>query len=248
MAGSNQGHLPVRSVSVLSPVSSLGGRRFEPRAELSLHGLAELAASTLPGVPEDVLLIPEMPSPLGLPDFVALAGGQTWLRERHEVGIPPILAEADCTVLAALHAAQPFTSATVAQRIGWTRAEVDVVIARLEKVDAVLTTAGGAHRINSALVPRGSLIALEAKVKDWQKAILQGRAYRTWANNYVVLLGEVGNVAAERAREGVVSDGAGLYSASGWVVRPRPRKPAPAKRLRGFEYLFAAVASSAPAL
>lgn len=248
MTRQDQGYRPVRSVSVLPPASSLGGRRFEPQAELSLHGLAELAASTLPGVPEDVLLIPEMPSPLGLPDFVALTGGQDWLRDRREAGIPPILAEADCTVLAALRAAQPFSSATIARRIGWTRAEVDAVIARLRRADAVLTTAGGAHRINPALVPGGSLIALEAKVKDWQKAIFQGRAYRTWANNYVVVLGEVGGIAAERAREGVVSDGAGLFSASGWVVRPRARMPAPAKRLRGFEYVFAAVASSAPAL
>lgn len=238
----------MRSVSVLSPISSLGGRRFEPRAELSLHGLAELAASTLPGAPEEVLLIPEMPSPLGLPDFVALAGGQDWLRERREAGIPPILAEADCTVLAALHVAQAISSATIAQRIGWTRVEVDAVISRLRKADAALTTIGGAHRINPALVPSGSLIALEAKVKDWKKAILQGRAYRTWANNYVVLLGEVGGIAAERAREGVISDGAGLYSSSGWVVRPRARRPAPAKRFRGYEYVFAAVASSAPAL
>lgn len=238
----------MRNVSVLYPVSSLGGRRFEPRAELSLHGLAEFAAATLPGASEDVLLIPEMPSPQGLPDFVALTGGQDWLRERLATGIAPILAEGDCTVLAAMHAAQAYSSATIARRIGWTRAEVDAVIARISKTGAVSTTAGGAHRINPSLVPGGNLVAIEAKVKDWRKAIFQGRVYRTWANNYVVLLGDLGDVAAARAREGVVSDGAGLYSASGWVVRPRARKPAAAKRLRGFEYLFAAAASSVPAL
>lgn len=58
-----------------------------------------------------------------MPDFVALAGSREWLRERREAGIPPILAEADCTVLAALHAGQEFSSATIAQRIGRFRAE-----------------------------------------------------------------------------------------------------------------------------
>ncbi|HZX06780.1 hypothetical protein [Kribbella sp.] len=213
-----------------------------------MHELAHIAAATLPGVPEDVLLVPEMPSPLGLPDFMALAGGQKWLQARRAAGVQPFLAEADCSVLAVLHPRQALSLATVARRIGWSLAALEPVLTRLEKAGAVETTPGGAHRVNPALVPRGSVFALEAKVKDWQKAVLQGRAYRTWANNYVVLLGDVGPVAERRAAERVAHDGAGLYSSSGWIVKPRARRPAPAKRLWGFEHLYAATASSGPAL
>ncbi|MEV7551940.1 hypothetical protein AB0N89_20155 [Amycolatopsis sp. NPDC089917] len=188
---------------------------------------------------DDVLLIPEMRSPLGLPDFVALAGGQEWLRARRAAGVPPILAEADCLVLSALHPGQPLSSATVGRRIGWSRPVLDPVLARLERANAIETTSGSAHKVNPALVPCGCLFALEAKVKDWQKAVLQGRAYRTWANNYVVLLGDVGPVAERRAAERVALDGGGLYSRSGWTVRPRARRPASAKRLWGFEHLYA---------
>lgn len=238
----------MRSVTVVTPMSSLGGRRFEPQAELILHELAQPAAASLPGAADEVLLIPEMPSPLGLPDFIALTGGQGWLRVRHAAGVKPIIAEADCSVLAVLHPGQSLSSATVARRMGWSLSALEPVLSRLEKAGAVETTSGGAHRVNPALVPQGSVFALEAKVKDWQKAVLQGRAYRSWADNYVVLLGEVGPVAVRRAAERVAHDGAGLYSSSGWIVRPRVRRPSPAKRLWGYEHLYAAMASSAPAL
>lgn len=238
----------MHDVTVISPLSSLGGKRFEPQAELILHDLAEPAAATLPGGKEEVLLIPEMPGPLGLPDFIALVGGHDWMHNRRAAGVQPILAEADCLVLSTLHSGQALSSTTVARRIGWSLSAIQPALVRLERAGALQTTARGTHRINPALVPIGTIFALEAKVKDWQKAVLQGRAYRTWANNYVVLLGEVGRVAERRAAERVAEDGAGLYSASGWIVRPRTRRPSPSKRLRGFEYLYAAIASSTPAL
>lgn len=238
----------VRSVTLVPPISSLGGRRFEPQAELILHDLAQPAAASLPGTAGEVLLIPEMPSPLGLPDFIALAGGRHWLQARSAEGIQPLLAEADCSVLAVLHPGQALSSATIARRVGWSTASLEPVLNRLETAGAVEKTPGGARRVNPALVPRGSVFALEAKVKDWQKAVLQGRAYRSWADNYVVLLGDVGPVAERRASERVALDGAGLYSSSGWIVRPRARRPAPAKRLWGFEHLYAAMVSSAPTL
>ena len=236
----------VHNIRFVLPSSSHGGRRFEPLAELELHGLAEAAASTLRGATGDILLIPEMPSPLGLPDFVALAGGWEWLRSRRAVGIEPILGESECLVLAALHSKQSLAPETIARRIGWGLFELEPVLTRLERANAIRCTPRGAVTLNQALVPSGSLTALEAKVKDWQKAVLQGRTYRTWANNYVVVLGEVGAVAESRARQDVSRDGDGLYSAAGWIVHPKARNPALAKRIRGFEYLYAAIAGSDP--
>lgn len=237
----------MRSVKLVTPTSSIGGRRFEPQAELTLHELARTAAATLPGVADEVLLVPEMPSPLGLPDFIALSDGSSWLQTRQMAGVQPILSESECSVLAALHPGQALSRETVARRSGWSLSDLEPVVSRLVNAGAIETTPGGAHRVNPSLVPSGSMFALEAKVKDWQKAVLQGRAYRTWANNYVVVLGAVGPVAERRAAERVRDDGAGLFSSSGWIVRPRARQPAPAKRLWGFEHLYAALASSGPA-
>lgn len=238
----------MHSVHIIKSEYSVGGRRFEPQAEQRIHELAEPAASTLPGVSGDVLLIPEMPSPLGIPDFVALVDGQEWLHNRATTGIPPILAKGDCVVLAALYTKKNLSVPTIAKKIGWEYLEVKSVLTRLERIEAVKSTSGGAYHINPALIPQGSLIALEAKVKDWSKAISQGRSYRTWANNYVVLLGEVGDTAAQRAKYSIAQDRAGLFSTSGWVVRPRTRTPDASKRFRGFEYLYASTVVSSPSL
>lgn len=237
----------MRSVTVVAPTSLLGGRRFEPQAELTLHEFARIAAATLPGVADEVLLVPEMPSPLGLPDFIALSDGRSWLEARQAAGVQPILSEAECSVLAVLHPGQALSRETVARRSAWSVAALDPVVTRLANAGAIESTPRGALRVNPSLVPSGSMFALEAKVKDWQKAVLQGRAYRTWANNYVVVLGAVGPVAERRAAERIRDDGAGLFTSSGWIARPRVRRPALAKRLWGFEHLYAALASSGPA-
>lgn len=236
----------MRRVTVVPPTSSLGGRRFEPQAELTLHKLAETAAETISSVVDDVMLVPEMPSPLGLPDFVALSGGRSWLEDRQAAGIQPILSEAECAVLAVLHPGQALSRETVARRSSWSLDALDPVVARLSRSGAIELTPRGALRVNPLLVPKGSIFALEAKVKDWRKAVLQGRAYRSWANNYVVVLGEVGPLAEQRAVGRIRDDGAGLFTSSGWMVRPRVRQPAPGRRLLGFEYLYAALATSGP--
>lgn len=234
-------------VRFIEPRSSRGGRRFEPMDEVHLHQLVESVATSLPGRGNDVLVVPEMPSPLGLPDFVALVGGREWLDSRMNISVPPILSDIDCAVLAALSPARSLGTASVARRIGWTPKEVTSVIARLAKVGAITLTASNAARLHPALSPSGSIVAVEVKVKDWRKAVLQGRSYRTWADNYVVVLGDVGATAQTRAEEDVRSDGGGLFTDAGWVVRPRSRQPAAARRLQGFEYFLAAI-SSGPAL
>lgn len=234
-------------VQIVTPFSSRKGRRFEPHAELSLHPLAEPAAASLPGRKGKVFLFPEVPGPLGVPDFIALTGGGEWLWKRKSAGVLPLLSEADCSVLAVLHRRRALSPATIARRTRWSIEALEPVLYRLEGAGALEMTTGGAYRVNPALVPSGSLFALEAKLKDWRRAVLQGRAYRSWADNYVVLLGSVGSTARRRAVASVTDDGAGLYSWGGWMVRPRgARRSTPAKRLWGFEYLYAATVSLPP--
>ncbi|MGL5816296.1 MAG: hypothetical protein ACRCYR_01930 [Phycicoccus sp.] len=192
----------------------------------------------------DVILVPEMPSPLGLPDFLAAVSVEAWLARRDLVEIPPVLSEIDCSVLAVLNANRPLSVKSVGRRLGWTPAEAERVVDRLTRSRAVVTTAGGALLRVRAFDPKGSLIAVEAKLNGWQQAVRQGRGYRTWASNYVVVLGEVGEVARRRAAAEVITDGAGLFNGTGWVVRPAARQPSVARRILGLEHLYAAVASS----
>ncbi len=233
----------MRSVRLVESVSSRGGRRFEPVEERHLHGLASRVATSMPGPAGDVMLVAEMHSPLGVPDFVALVGGQSWLDSRLSANVPPVLSAIDCTVLSALAAGRPLSVASLTRRLEWQLEQVERTVRRLQQLGAVVVSPSGAVRAAPGMRPAGSLYAIEAKVKNWQRAVIQGRGYRTWADNYVVVLGESGPKAAERARSAVIADGAGLYNESGWVVRPRKRVPSGPRRTLGFEYLFAALAS-----
>ncbi|WP_430393287.1 MarR family transcriptional regulator [Corynebacterium qintianiae] len=189
-----------------------------------------------------------MPGPLGQPDFVALAGGVEWLARRRASGVAPQLAQADCAVLAALYENRALSPESLARRLGWTDSALTPVLRRLERSGALNVTPGRAYKLTQGMTPIGTLFALEAKVKDWKRGIFQGRAYRSWADNYVLLLGQVGPVAEQRANVSVAHDGAGLFNARGWLVRPKRRRSSPASRMWGFEHLFAAIAISAPSL
>jgi hypothetical protein len=197
----------------------------------------------MPGPAGDVILVTEMPSPLGMPDFVALVGGQNWLHLRASANIPPVLSEIDCAVLSALGTMRPLSISSLGRRIGWATDQVERTVSRLRRTGAAVLTKSGAVVAAPGMKPDGSLYAIEVKVKNWHRAVIQGRGYRTWADNYVMVLGEAGSKAAERARSEVTADGAGLYTEDGWVVRPRKRLPSPARRTMGFEHLYAALAS-----
>lgn len=232
----------MRQVRVATPTTSLGGRRFQPGRELALHGLVERVAVALPGE-GDVILIPEMPSPLGLPDFLAAIGVGRWLQRRREAEVPPVLSEIDCTLLAALNHKAALRPSTIARRSGWHEAEVERTLARLLRSGAALETPTGTLLRHPALEPEGTLIAIETKHDGWRRAVRQGRGYRTWASNYVVVLGEVGGLARSRAAAETRDDGAGLFNGAGWITRPTQRQPTKGRRILGMEYLFAAVGS-----
>lgn len=215
--------------------------------ERELYFLAEEVAASLSGPPGDVILIPEMPSPLGLPDFVALVGGQGWLQTRSTLGVPPVLSEIDAAVLSVLGEKRPLSEESIAGRLGWTQQQVRSALSRLVRTGAASRSIRGTAFATTGMKPAGQLYAIEVKVKDWRRALIQGRGYRTWANNYVVVLGDVGATAAARAMAEHRADGAGLYTGDGWIVKPRKRTPSPARRALGFEHVYAALGSG-PAL
>lgn len=111
---------------------------------------------------------------------------------------------------------------------------------------AVLETASGRFTRNSALSPGGSLYAIEAKVRDWRKAVEQSRRYRVWTNNYVVALGPISDEAQRRAESEVALDAAGLVVDGKWVQKPSRKQVTPVNRLLAFEYIAASLTDHQP--
>lgn len=231
-----------RSLTFVDSSRVRAGIQFRPNAERELYNLVEDALRTLPGPLGDVLVVQEMPGPIGVPDFTALLGGSNWIRTRQELAVPPILSRIDCSVISVLHNKRGLKTETVSRRLGWPLASVDNVIRRLVRIGAVESVPEG-FISSPGLIPSGILIALEAKLRDWRRATMQGRNYRTWANNYVVVLGDVGPAAASRAQSLIGADRAGLYTVDGWQARPASRRPGAAYRLLGFEHLLSAIQS-----
>jgi DNA-binding Lrp family transcriptional regulator len=189
-----------------------------------------------------------MSGPLGVPDFLALVGGLPGLQERLASGIPPLLSELDCEIVAQLFAARPRTLSALAVSLGWTETAVGSRIARLRKTGAVIETPKGTYLRHRALKASGSVYAIEAKIRDWNKAVRQARGYRTWANNYVLVLGPLGSQAINSATKEAASDHAGLYVDGHWVLRPLRHSPEAARALLGFEHLVAALENYQPSL
>lgn len=209
--------------------------------EAELYPAALEAARSLPGASAGVLVVPEMHGPLGVPDFLAMVGGQKLLKSRLESKIPPLLSEMDCAIVSSLYAAKPRSVNTISTRLGWTEESVIGRLQQMKKIGAVLETSSGAFLRHESLSPGGSLYAIEVKVRDWSQAVKQSRGYRTWANNYTVVLGPIGEQARRAVLAEVDADRAGLFIDGIWIRKPSRRRPEAIRRLLGFEYLVASL-------
>lgn len=235
-------------VELLSSEFTRSGRRFEPVQELAIHDGAVTAVSTLPGSANGVLLIAEMHGPIGIPDFTALVGGRKQLSARRSAHIPPILSVLDASVVTQLHINRPRSSASVAAALSMSAEATASRLRNLVRSGAVLETTSGRFTRNSALSPGGSLYAIEAKVRDWRKAVAQSRRYRVWTNNYVLALGPLSREAQRRAESEVALDEAGLVVNGKWVQKPSRKDVTPLNRLLAFEYFTAALTGHQPSL
>jgi hypothetical protein len=84
------------------------------------------------------------------------------------------------------------------------------------------------------------MYAIEAKVKDWRRALRQARTYSVWCDSYVIVMPELGLGSMEAAQNFVAADGGGLMLGGTWVLRPRLAKRSAAQRLWGSEHAIAA--------
>lgn len=219
------------------------GRRFVPVAEAALVDDAIAAARGLPHAHRGLAVIAEMTGPFGVPDFVAIVGSPDRLAARAALAVPPLLNEVDAAIVSALAPRAARSAETIAAALGWPMSVIDRRLPGLLRTGAVIEPRPGRFVRPEELEPVGRLYAIETKVSDWRRAMLQGRRYRLWCENYVIVMPGLSDSTGLRAGEAIAQDGGGLVAAGSWVSRTRAYDlPAP-RRLWGSEHALAAVDS-----
>jgi hypothetical protein len=216
------------------------GRRFEPVDERELSADTLRAAHGLPNAHRGLRILLETAGPFGVPDLVAVVGPRQALNRRLRLRVPPLLNEVDAGVVAAAAEKAPRTAATLAARVGWPVETVTRRIPGLLKAGALKPVGAESYIRPSALQPVGRLYAIEAKVRDWRRALRQARVYSVWCDSYVIVMPPLGPTSTPNLLEAVASDGGGLMLDGRWVFKPKLRSKSPSQRLWGSEHAIAA--------
>jgi DNA-binding Lrp family transcriptional regulator len=228
-------------VELVSSGTSRHGRRFEPVQELELHQSVVEVADAVSDRSEAVL-IAEPPGPFGVPDFVLLREfDRVKLQARVASRIAPLLNEVDAGIVAAATAVRSISITRLAAKTGWSESTVLRRVPDLVKLGALREPRPGMYVKASELQPVGHSIAIEAKLKDWRKALRQARSYAYWCDNYVLVLGPLGPAVVDEVSKRVRADRGGLVVAGDWIVRPRPRSVPAGRQFWGSEYLVASL-------
>jgi hypothetical protein len=222
------------------------GRRFESIQELAVHEGAVAAAAKLPGSAAGLIVIPEMPGPIGIPDFIAIVGGRRQLAARLECGINPIRSPLDASIVSALHVGRARSVPDVGGALSMPLDALSVRLRALTREGAVQEVGGNRFVRNVSLTPGGTVYAIEAKVRDWRRAALQSRKYRVWTDNYVLALGPVSDQVRNSALEEIAQDGAGLIVAGLWIRKPTAQTITKVNRFLAFEHIAAALSGYQP--
>jgi hypothetical protein len=222
--------------------------RFQPIQELNIHAGAIDAAQKLPGASSGVLLIAEMAGPIGIPDFTAIVGGRDRIAARLSSGIAPILSPLESSIVSRFHVSRPRRPTDVAIELSMTESAARARVRKLIRQGALIETATQAVTRHPSLTPGGSVYAIEAKVRDWKRAVRQSRRYRVWANSYVIALGTLGSAPRASVIGEVRDDAAGLIVDGKWVIKPSPRPVNAHYRMLTFEHIVDALAHAQPSL
>lgn len=220
-----------------------GGRRFEPTHELELLPSAVNACRALPAAHKGLTIVSEMTGPIGIPDLTALVGPQELLAERLASPIQPLLHEVDAAVVGFAHPRLARTPQQFATALGWPEETVQRRIVPLVRSGALLATGRNRFVRDEALKPLGRVYAIEAKVRDWRRALYQARTYSTWADSYVLVMGPLSQSSLTQLSAEVTADRAGLLVDGRWVRRPAVHPLSPGRRQWAAEHIVAALRS-----
>jgi hypothetical protein len=220
------------------------GRRFEPLQELALHDVAMAVCGQLPGAHRGVIVVREMAGPIGVPDFTVLVGDRARLHARLSLDVPPVLNQLDASIVASASSGVARSAESLARALGWGVDTVERRLPGLLKSGALMTRRPGRYTRCPALVPIGRLYAVEAKVRDRQAAVQQARAYSSWTDGYVLVMGPLGQAPMQGLLDEVSADLGGLVVDGHWLRRPVMRSLDPGRRLWSAEHFVAAVRGS----
>jgi hypothetical protein len=216
------------------------GRRFQPSDELALFDSAKRAASELSGAELGVLGLTEFHAPFGIPDFTVVVGDAAARRARLRLRVPPLLNEVDAGIVGGASPDRYSSSRQIAARVRWPVPTVERRIPGLLRTGALREVVHERYVRASALQPIGAVYAIELKVDDWRRALVQCRTYRTWADSYVLIMQRVSDSSISELRFNVRRDRGGLIVADRWLVRPRLAKLPRARRMWTSEHIVAA--------
>ncbi len=220
------------------------GHRFEPTHELTLHDAAISACEVLPGAHRGVLIVREMVGPIGIPDMTALVGDPENMEARMLLDVPPILNQVDAAIVASMSDKKPRSTEMISEALKWPIGTIVRRLPNLVKIGAINTRGENRFVRPTSLHPTGRLYAIEAKVNDRVSAIHQARSYGSWADSYVLVMGQLGARPLQVLLDDVNYDRGGLIVDGQWMRRPVIRQHSVARRLWASEHFFAAIAQN----
>jgi len=213
------------------------GRPFSPGAERALHPLVISTAHSATKYADNVLILPEFPLPVGVPDLTAVRLDEQALAVRIASGVPPVLGRHRAAVLAKCGPTRPTSLITLSRTLGVSERQTRGLIGELVRSGA-LTTEGTGWCRSSAVLPLGKVFSFEAKVSDWRSGFAQCLRYGLHADNVTLILGRVGTKAARAAQEACRAEGVGLVIEETRLVRSRSHTVPLARRLETSEHLL----------
>lgn len=216
------------------------GRRFEPIREQELSPDVLKAAQSLPNAHRGLTIFLEASGPFGVPDVLAVVGPPETLEARLRLSVPPLLNQVDAGIVASTSPRRGRAAEAIAANLGWSQETIERRIPHLVRVGAISRVNSDRFVRSHDLVPVGRLYAIEAKVKDWQRAVRQARKYAVWCDSYVIVMPELGPSSTPAVTETTGADAGGLMLGGQWVRRPRIRPRSTAQRLWGSEHVIAA--------
>lgn len=212
------------------------GRRFEPVAERLLDSDLMTLSMRLPNASRGVAFVREFSGGRGVADAVAVTSWHKGVLDRMALGLPFLLNETDCSIVAAMAANQTRTLSVIARKLGMSESQLTRRLRPLVAGGYVEARGSGYRRVRG-LEPIGRSYALEAKVSDWRQGISQALRYSAWCDAAaIVLLRDPRDL--DEVRRRCSSLGLGFASDGRWVVRPRIGRPNTGLRLVASE-LFA---------
>lgn len=232
-----------RSPSSLRAMSSgrqRPGVRFAPGPERAMEATARWVATQLPGNESGLLALREFHAPFGVPDLTVVVGDPSVRRRRLRLGVPPLLNEVDAGVVAAVGSEWPASARQIAVRLSWPLSTVQRRLPTVLKSGALIEVSPGRFLRRPAIVPVGFTWAIETKVDDWRKALVQCRTYRTWADGYVLVMERVSAPGVRELRRSVSADRGGLVIGGEWITKPSTSALKRPRRLWTSEHIVAA--------